>query len=430
MAEKQFTLSQLSSIIKEAINLSLAQSVWVKAEISELHENRNGNCYLELIEKDSVSDKIVAKFRAIIWNRTYGILKPYFEQATNAEFKAGITVMLKVQVEFSDIYGISLMVQDIDPAFTIGDWEMRRAMVIQQLVADGVFEMNKELDFPLVPQRIAIISSETAAGFEDFCNQLNANEWGFTYHIKLFKAYMQGDLAEQSMIDALEKIPPDKFDLVVITRGGGSRSDLACFDTYNLANNVCQFPLPVISAIGHERDTSVVDLVSHTKMKTPTAAAAFIIEKTAEFWSEITNYFEQITDKTSNILDLHVNFLDKAEKSILNSKNYVQNRLQTLQYFSEKMQWIVKDKYQKRAQQLTFVTNSLFPVALNQLKFQQQKVVMLTKAIDAYNPQHILKKGYSITLKNGKTVRKETEVVRGDEVITILSEGKVRSIIR
>jgi exodeoxyribonuclease VII large subunit len=241
---------------------------------------------------------------------------------------------------------------------------------------------------------------------------------------------MQGDLAEQSMIDALEKIPPDKFDLVVITRGGGSRSDLACFDTYNLANNVCQFPLPVISAIGHERDTSVVDLVSHTKMKTPTAAAAFIIEKTAEFWSEITNYFEQITDKTSNILDLHVNFLDKAEKSILNSKNYVQNRLQTLQYFSEKMQWIVKDKYQKRAQQLTFVTNSLFPVALNQLKFQQQKVVMLTKAIDAYNPQHILKKGYSITLKNGKTVRKETEVVRGDEVITILSEGKVRSIIR
>ena len=296
MSEKQLSLRQLTLLIKEVVNTSFSNPVWVKAEISELHENRNGHCYLELIEKDVQSHKIVAKLRAIIWDKTYCLLKPYFETATHAELKSGINVLVLVKVEFSEIYGVSLQIIDIDPTYTIGDLEQRRALVIQQLIADGVFEMNKGLAIPIVPQRIAIISSETAAGYEDFCNQLNQNRLGFKFNIKLFKAFMQGDLAENSIIEAMEKIPVQEFDVLVITRGGGSKSDLVCFDGYDLANNVAQFPIPVIAAIGHERDTSVVDLVAHTRVKTPTAAAEFIIQQVFLYWQNMLSMYEQVIE--------------------------------------------------------------------------------------------------------------------------------------
>ncbi|MGQ9846553.1 MAG: exodeoxyribonuclease VII large subunit [Bacteroidales bacterium] len=451
MPDKHLSLSQLSSIIKDIVNISLPQPIWVRGEISELRENRNGNCYLELVEKDPLSDKILAKFRAIIWERTFRMLKPYFEQSTQSELKAGINVLVMVKVEYNDIYGISLNIIDIDPTYTLGDMEMRRAMVIQQLTAEGVFEMNKELDFPLVPQRIAIISSKTAAGYEDFCNQLNQNRYGFKFNITLFEAFMQGDLAEKSIIEAMEKVPVQEFDVLVITRGGGSKSDLACFDGYDLANNVAQFPIPVISAIGHERDISVVDLVAHTRVKTPTAAAEFIIEKVVQYWQNMLSMYEQIIENTQYKLEQEFQFIEQSARIILGIGTVLNLKKQQLLHLTEKIQWSAKNSLKEQNQQLLTLNLHFKTLSKNAIQKQHkrldnvvkdlafysksvlrqfnQNIFHLEKVVDAYNPKHLLKKGYSITIKNGKVIKSIHDVKAGEEITTILNDGKLSSII-
>ncbi|HOU97733.1 MAG TPA: exodeoxyribonuclease VII large subunit [Bacteroidales bacterium] len=452
MPEKQLSLSQLSLLIKDIVNNALPMPIWVKAEISELHENRNGHCYLELIEKDALSNKITAKFRAIIWDRTYRMLKPYFETTTQSELKSGINVLILVKVEYSELYGISLTINDIDPAFTIGDLEMRRTMVIQQLIAEGVFEMNKELEFPLVPQRIAIISSETAAGYEDFCNQLNYNEYQFKYKIKLFKAYMQGEQAEQSIIEAMEKIPLNEYDLLVITRGGGSKSDLACFDGYDLSNNVAQFPLPVITAIGHERDTSVVDLVAHTRVKTPTAAAEFIIQKTADYWNRMLNMYENIAEYSNLLIEQEKNKIEQFIHAILNVKNIISIKKQQITYHSEKIKWQSHKIIKLQQQELSSIgtqfktmakhsliqsrkrLNAIADLLLQQsnfhIKLEHQHLKYIEKNIDAYNPKHVLAKGYSITLINNQVIKSAKNIKVGDKIKTILKDGELISEIK
>lgn len=450
--QKALSLSQLSSEIKKIINHSFQESIWVKGEISEIHEHRNGNCYLELIEKDLFSDNIITKFRAVIWNTTYKILKPYFEQTTQSHLKSGINILVLVNVVYSDIYGITLNITDIDPAYTLGDMEMRRVEVIQRLTAEGVFDMNKELKFPLVPQRIAVISSETAAGYEDFCNQLNYNEWGFKFSIKLFSAYMQGDMAETSIINAMDQIPLDDFDVLVITRGGGSRSELMCFDSYNLANHVCQFPLPVISAIGHERDISVVDLVANTRVKTPTAAAEFIINRVAQYWEYMQVLYKKVIESAQYKLSLDFQSIEQFAKSIFNVRNILQLKKQQLTFLTEKIHWSVQNILKKQNQQL--VTHNLYFQTLSKnvitkqqkhldnivkdlttysktfFKQNNQKIFHFEKIIDAYNPKHVLKKGYSITLKNGKTIKSINNVKDGDKITTVLMDGKFFSIVK
>lgn len=452
MYDKQLSLSQLSLIIKEVINTAFSNSVWVKAEISELHENRSGHCYLELIEKDVKSNKIIAKQRAIIWDRTYRILKPYFETATHIELKAGINVLILVKVEYSEVYGVSLQIIDIDPTYTIGDLEQQRALVIQQLIADGVFEMNKGLAIPIVPQRIAIISSETAAGYEDFCNQLNQNRFGFKFYIKLFKAFMQGDLAENSIIEAMEKIPVQEFDVLVITRGGGSKSDLVCFDGYDLANNVAQFPIPVIAAIGHERDTSVVDLVAHTRVKTPTAAAEFIIEQVALYWQSMQSMYEHVIENIKYKLKQEFQFIEQVSKIILGTETLLNIKKQQLTHLTEKVQWAAKNIVKVQNRQLKTLNLQFKTLSRNAIQKQQkrmhilvkditkysklvlkqnkQNVFHIEKVVDAYNPKHLLKKGYSITIKNGKVLKSIRNVKAGEEIITMLNDGKISSIVK
>lgn len=452
MSEKQLSLRQLTLLIKEVVNTSFSNPVWVKAEISELHENRNGHCYLELIEKDVQSHKIVAKLRAIIWDKTYCLLKPYFETATHAELKSGINVLVLVKVEFSEIYGVSLQIIDIDPTYTIGDLEQRRALVIQQLIADGVFEMNKGLAIPIVPQRIAIISSETAAGYEDFCNQLNQNRLGFKFNIKLFKAFMQGDLAENSIIEAMEKIPVQEFDVLVITRGGGSKSDLVCFDGYDLANNVAQFPIPVIAAIGHERDTSVVDLVAHTRVKTPTAAAEFIIQQVFLYWQNMLSMYEQVIENIKYKLEQEFQFIEQASKIILGTETLLNLKKQQLFHLTEKVQWAAKNivktqnrqlktlnlqfktlcgnAIQRQQKRLNNVVKDLAFYSKSFLKQTNQSILHLEKVVDAYNPNYLLKKGYSISLKNGKVLKSIHDVKVGEEITTILKDGNLSSIVK
>jgi|YNPMSStandDraft_1061717.scaffolds.fasta_scaffold00319_4 exodeoxyribonuclease VII large subunit len=444
-----YSLSQLSLIIKEIFSISLPDYLWVKGEISELNENRSGHCYLELIEKNE--ERIIARFRAIIWERTYKFLKPYFEQTTNTKLKAGINILVKVKVEYNELYGITLIISDIDPSYTLGNLELQRALVLQKLISDGVIDMNKQLEFPIVPQRIAVISSDTAAGYQDFIHQLENNNYGFKFEVKLFKAYMQGKEAEDSIIDSLDKINSEKFDVVVITRGGGSRSDLACFDTYNLAFHICQFPLPVISAIGHEKDVSVIDMVAHTRVKTPTAAANFIIENTLHFLNNILNVYENIIHYANQLFTNEEYKLQNAVKTLFNVKFVLSNlehyfvnitnkihrnsilqlelqkqnlsvltqKLKTVSYFIEKNESIFNQYIFKIVEKCQLFVNK-----------EKQKLDNIEKYIIASEPKNILKKGYSITKKNGVSLKSVLEVSSGDEVKTILYDGEFISYVK
>ena len=328
--EQKLTLLQLNETIKDALTGAFPTSVWVIAEVSELKENRNGHCYLELIEKQG--SEIVARTRATIWSYTYRMLKPYFETTTGQFFTQGIKILVQVSVEFHSAFGLSLNIKDIDPVYTVGDMAMQRKEIINRLQAEGVFEMNKELELPLVPQKIAIISSATAAGYQDFINQLDNNEFGFRFYTKLFQATMQGTETVTSIINALERIfqYEDFFDAVVIIRGGGATADLSSFDNYDMAFNITQFPLPVITGIGHEKDDTIIDLVAHTRLKTPTAVAEFFIKGLERFYdrmlemeNEIIRIARDSIDSRQKELELAASNLNYAVTGFIN-KNQTQ----------------------------------------------------------------------------------------------------------
>ena len=289
MDNKALSLYELNNLIKGVLHDNLSEMFWIRAEMSDVRANQNGHCYLEFIEKDTQGRTIVAKARAMIWSNTFYMLKAYFESTTNQTFASGLKVLVRVSIEFHELYGFSLTVHDIDPSYTLGDQARNRAAILKQLEEDGVIDLNKELELPVPANRIAIISSPTAAGYEDFCNQLANNSMGFVFYTKLFPAIMQGDRAEDSIIEALERIYEyqDCFDAVVIIRGGGATSELSCFDSYLLAASCAQFPLPIITGIGHERDETVLDIVAHTRAKTPTAVAEFLIDNLTSVAQEL-----------------------------------------------------------------------------------------------------------------------------------------------
>jgi exodeoxyribonuclease VII large subunit len=282
-------LSELNGLVRKVVTDAFPEKIWVIGEISEMKINRNGHCYLNLIEKDEATDTVVAQARATIWSYTFRMLRPYFETTTGQILIEGLKVLVNVSVEFHELYGYSLNIQDIDPTYTLGDMARRRREIIARLTDEGVLDMNKEVEFPLAPQKIAVISSETAAGYRDFTDHLLNNPAGYIFYPKLFPAVMQGSQTEISVIEALDHIYEyeDLFDVVVIIRGGGSQIDLSCFDNYNLAYHITQFPLPVITGIGHEKDNTIVDLVAHTRLKTPTAVAEFLIGEVAGFDQQI-----------------------------------------------------------------------------------------------------------------------------------------------
>ena len=298
MEQQALSLYELNGLVKRSIRNCLPETYWVQAELSDVRSNYSGHCYLEFIQKDANGNNLIAKARGAIWSNVYKLLKPYFEQETGQAFTSGIKVLVQVSVEFHELYGYSLTVLDIDPTYTVGDMERKRREILRQLEEEGVIDLNKELEFSMFPQRIAVISSATAAGYGDFCNQLANNPRGYDFHVELFPAIMQGERVEESIITALDTIYSrmDEFDVVVIIRGGGATSDLSGFDTYGLAANCAQFPLPIITGIGHERDDTVIDLVAHTRVKTPTAAAAFLIacmDKVADRLEELSARLQQ-----------------------------------------------------------------------------------------------------------------------------------------
>ncbi len=446
---QHYTLSQLSLIIKEIFEVSFPDYIWVKGEISELNENRSGHCFLELIEKNE--ERIIARFRAVIWERINKFLKPYFEQSSNTELRAGINVLVKVKVEYSELYGITLVIYDIDPSYTLGNLELQRALILQKLLEDGVMEMNKQLELPIVPQRIAVISSETAAGYQDFVHQLETNNYGFKFEVSLFKAYMQGEATEQSIIEALDKINECAFDVVVITRGGGTRSDLAWFDTYNLAYHICQFPLPVVSAIGHERDISIIDIVAHTRVKTPTAAANLIIETTLNFWNNVLQIYEYILQNAIKMVLNNELRLQNVFNNFLNTKFIINEIENNFVKISNKIHQNLMFKFLAYQENLSLINQKLKNVNYYlenkeniiqqyiakieekcQVFFNKEKQKLVHTELHLKNnePKNILKKGYSITRKDGVSLKSVSKINSGEQVKTTLYEGEFISYVK
>lgn len=403
------SLSELTGQIQAVIRQNFSNTIWVRAEISELREN-GGHCYLELIEKESDSDHIIAKVRANIWSGTYRMLKPYFESSTGESFRAGMTVLVSVVVEFNGLYGFSLNIRDIDPVFTIGELAARRMEIIRQLEAEGIADMNKELSFPVLPQRLAIISSETAAGYGDFCDQLNANTRNYAFYPKLFPAIMQGMQAELSIIQALEKIYDhiDLFDVVVIIRGGGATTDLSCFDSYNLALNCAQFPLPIIAGIGHQRDVSILDMVAHTSVKTPTAAAEFLISNLDEAEDMINEFAHQLS-----------NFASKATK----------NEERRLEMTRLRIKQAARTGFLKETNLLSTYLFKIKNYAQNRMVHESSRLNLIQTKIETHSPKFLTERGYTITTMNGKRLTSTQEIKTGDKITTHLPDGNFNSKI-
>lgn len=405
---ERLSLLELNALVRRSLEQCLPDEYWIQAELSDVRSNTTGHCYLEFVQKDPRSNNLVAKARGMIWNNIYRLLKPYFEESTGQLFTSGIKVLVKVTVQFHELYGYSLTVLDIDPAYTLGDMARRRREILLQLEEEGVLTLNKELEIPILPQRIAVISSATAAGYGDFCHQLQHNSGGFFFYTELFPALMQGNQVEESVLAALDRINAriNEFDVVVIIRGGGATSDLSGFDTYLLAAACAQFPLPVITGIGHERDDTVLDSVAHTRVKTPTAAAELLIDR-----------MEEAADRLGALAEeLHTRVFYRLEQE--------RRRLALLQ---ARIPSQVMRKLSESRIKLQMAKNNLSHAAETLLARQHHRLELLQNRIADASPQKLLKRGYSITLKDGKAVKSAACLQPGDELITRLYEGEVKS---
>ena len=430
--EQKLTLLELNKLIQEAINLRFSESLWVVAEISELKINRNGHCYLELIEKDTEGDSIVAKSKATIWAFTFRMLKPYFESATGQELTAGLKVLVKIKLEYHEQFGLSLNVLDIDPNYTVGDLALKRTQTINRLIDEGVFEMNKELTFPEVPQKIAIISSETAAGYQDFIKQLNQNSFSYKFYTKLFPSIMQGENAEDSIIDSLERIfkYEDFFDLVVIIRGGGSQSDLQCFNNYLLSANVAQFPIPVLTGIGHDKDESVLEFEEKLDSLKDEIFGE-ILDNISDKKTELSHYSSILVPLVKNNLQSKSYQLELIKEKVLSeSVNVVHYKSAYLKSLSDRVKFGVEKDIQRRLNQL--LNWSMFLNHKVKIVFEKQyyRLDITENKLELLNPLKILARGYSMTYFNGKRLKNVNELNENDEIITKLFQGVIRSSVK
>ena len=407
-SEKFHTLFELNRLVRETIECEMPNEYWVEAELSECRELR-GHCYMELIEKDEQTATPIAKASAKCWASKWILVRPYFERATGQRLVAGMKVLLKVYPQFHEAFGFSWIVTDIDPTYTLGDMARKRQEIIRQLKEEGVFDLQKELTLPLFCQRIAVISSETAAGYGDFCNQLADNPYGFQFQTQLFPAIMQGEGVEQSIINALERIYDQPFDCVVIIRGGGATSDMSGFDTLALAEHVANFPLPIITGIGHDRDESILDMVSHTRVKTPTAAAALLIDHLKEVLDTVNNAQNSITRLVQQKLSTLSTQLSSVSEAIPRLFSIVKTRQEA--------------KIDALQQRLPMLIERRFLAENHRLQLMEEKL----KALD---PQLLLKRGYSITLHKGRAVKDATTLKAGDEIETRLAQGLIHSIVK
>jgi exodeoxyribonuclease VII large subunit len=453
MAEK-ITLTELQLIIKDSLYMAMPDFYWVIAEISEIKENFAGHCYLELVEKRPDEKDVKARVRAVIWSNRYRFLKSFFENSTGESLREGMKILVRTKVEYHELYGLSLLISDIDPSYTIGEMALKRQMVITRLEEEGVFSMNKELEFPVLPQRIAVISSVNAAGYRDFINHLKNNSFGYVFYPVLFETVMQGTETELSVIRSLDRIADYNglFDVVVIIRGGGSQIDLSWFDSYSIAYYVTQFPVPVLTGIGHEKDLSVTDLVAFQPLKTPTAVADYLIERTAAAEARLKELSSEITDSSQSIIDdyrsqvdsFRSNLVPFARLLISDQKERISGWIISIidigrGYISkadilpenQKTRLIsavrsFSDIRKNSAERLRF---DMMSFTLNKLEKIKIGTAGLENSLNILNPEKVLKRGYTITTLNGKILRSTSQIEPENIIDTQFSDGSAKSKI-
>lgn len=428
------SLYELNNLVRATLEVTLTDEYWVQAELSEVRQAYNGHCYVEFIQKDARGQNLLAKARGNIWNTTYRLLKPYFERETGQPLVAGLKVLVRVTVSFHELYGYSLQVLDIDPTYTIGDLARRRKEILKQLADEGILNDNKELPFPVLPVRVAVISSATAAGYGDFCDQLTNNEYGFRFQVHLFPAVMQGERVESSILDALDAInrERDSWDVVVLIRGGGATSDLTSFDTYLLAASCAQFPLPIITGIGHERDDTVIDSVAHTRVKTPTAAAAFLIDRMLQAASRLEQCAQRLTDTIRYKMEQEVLRLERFSSRLPLLFGAVRSRQEQLLFSRLKqVEQEVQRSLQQQDHQLERLQQQLrflFPLRLTQ---ERHRLQLLEQQCRAADPVLLLQRGYSLTYAEdgGRLLRSAGQIRHGDRLVTRFADGTVTSVV-
>jgi len=427
---EHLSLYDLNIKIKDCLKVNLEESYWVVAEIGEIRVNQKGHCYLELVEK--ADDKIIAQNRAVIWSYTFRNLSGWFESLTGQTLKPGLKILSNVIVTYHEVYGLSLNIRDIDATYTIGERAKKRLEILKKLKEDGVLDMNKQIPLPLVPQRIAVIASSTSAGYLDFMSQLENNTLNYQFRISHYQAIMQGNEAERSIIEALLEIHREieHYDILVIIRGGGATLDLECFDGYELASHVAQFPVPIITGIGHERDETITDMVAHTSLKTPTAVAEFLISGCRDFEGQINNLYTRIIDQVLDIFKErkgHLAYLSKHLKYI--TENTLKGQALGLNILGKN----INNAANRRIQVMeTALAGYIRAIKLNTeryLTLQNKDLMNLAKSIELVDPKKILKRGYSITRSKGKIIKSAGDLRQGDIIESVFYDGKKESKI-
>ena len=411
-APSHITLSELQRRIKSAVEQTLPLPLWVVAEISDMKVNQSGHCYIELVEKSSSSHKSntqpVAQARAVVWRQQWAMLSAYFRKATGSSLSAGMKILAKVMVSYHELYGLSLQITDLDASYTLGEAERQKQLTIEQLKADGVWEMNRETEMSLLVQRIAVVSSATAAGYQDFCNELGKG--GYAFRVELFEAIMQGAAAEDSICGQLEAIATrtEEFDAVVVIRGGGSVSDLGCFNSYRLCSYVAQFPLPVLTGIGHDKDVSVADMVAHTPLKTPTAVAGWLTERMQALDMQLGEYAFRLNDFVGAFLtQSRLKLVEKREKMRLLTERILSARQSALVIKREQLQSLIRLKLERE-----------------RLRISSYQELMLAK-----RPDKILGLGFAIVRNKDRAIKSVAEIEVGSHIDIKMYDGSFRACI-
>ncbi len=427
----RLTLSGLQRLIKERLAENFPEPLWITAEIGELKVNSfSGHCYLELVEKGGDNGVPKARASAVIWHQRYGMISSYFHGATGHDLEAGMKILVCVSVTYHELYGLSLQISDIDPLYTLGDLEQQRQRTILQLREEGVFDMNRELDFPIVPQRLAVVSSPNAAGLRDFMNELAAG--GYHLRVTLFESVMQGQEAEESIVSALERIAlrEKEFDAVAIIRGGGSQSDLSCFNSYLLCCNIAQFPLPIVTGIGHDKDQSVADMVAAIALKTPTAVAAFFIQRLSDFEKRIDTAAEDLTSGTAT------RFLKEKERLRHISidlqrctREFTHNLETRITALQIRLTHRAEQTIHTRIERLKTYRLIMSERVGRNLSTQGQRLEGALRIIENRDPKRLLKAGFAIVRSEGVCIHDATELTVGQNVSIVFARGKAEAKI-
>jgi exodeoxyribonuclease VII large subunit len=450
--DERLSLTELQLIIKDSLYMALPDMYWVIAEIAEIKVNYSGHCYIELVEKQPDNVSISARIRGVIWNSRYRFLKPFFENSTGESLREGLKILFRAKIEYHEIYGLSLVINDIDPSFTLGELALKRQQILKRLEREGVLTMNKDLDFPQVPQRIAVISSSNAAGYSDFITHLRDNSYGYVFYTALFDTPMQGSDTQTGVIRSLDRIAQhaEIFDVVVIIRGGGSQTDLSWFDNYDIAYYITQFPVPVLTGIGHEKDLSVTDIVAWQALKTPTAVADFLIECMVSAEDHLNEISRGLTDMSLLILERNKNLIDTARlKLIPLAKMSVSEFRSGLSDIIIKMintgkEYLMNARLFPENQRSRLVSGAASCLSANRnsvsqvkknlssgseifLSMRKNEIAGFENMLKILDPDNVLRRGYTITSKKGRIIKSGSELSKDDIIDTRFSDGQVRS---